>query len=510
MSSRARSPGTTSAPDPSQTVAALAGPRHRGSVLGHLTTFDEFSARDWATFQRDSFQLEAFRTLDFPTAMEGELRKVISKPSNLHLRHLALVAHFCEQKSKQYKRRPTRHFHAGSPEREAKLSTLYRRSKLDQALAEAQHKSWAQSAVVMVPELGTRREGAERYVDPSRINLHSFVGGEVWVEGDPMLTDLRNADRLTVRWPLRNHLTDGDQIVWFGRRVYTPTEAYVEAPGGSRTGIFNERMTNPLGYVPALGVRHTSPPRGWWWPSLPYDLLTVQIGLIIGMADIENIVRLKTAPREALIGGNAAGAAKNVDGGPETLAVFPGGPDMRYEVHNLDPRIDRYTAVLELMIKLLGSYRSVNPEGLWASTGITGAAKEVERLPEVEAVETQEVLWGDLEQDLVEVVADLATTGPSALPLTSPKVEVEYHYPQAVQNDLQRAQSLALMAALGLEDLVQLRALQDGTSKDRAREAVAESLEQWKRVVESWKDASGTVQAPPGMESLAQQILRPV
>ena len=37
---------------------------------------------------------------------------------------------------------------------------------------------------------------------------------------------------------------------------------------------------------------------------MPLDLLSIQIGLIIGVSDIENIVRLKTPGREIVTGDN--------------------------------------------------------------------------------------------------------------------------------------------------------------------------------------------------------------
>lgn len=472
--------------------------------------FDDTRTRNWTDYGDDARQIEAFRRLDFGTAMAGEVAKVITSADGIQERYFALVRYFCERKSAQYKKRPTRRFKAGTGRQAAKLDDVYRASKIDALMCEAQEISWSQNSVVMAVDPHPR--------DPRRVCGHVFNAGDVWVEADdPSVRDIRDATRVTLRWPVlrERHMYSGaaglvgTDTVTYGRRIYTQNEAWIEAPGNSeRKPIFGNSVDHGLGFIPLVGLRQAGPELGWWLPALPLDLLSVQLGLIIAVSDIEQIARLKCPGRELLTGEGATHAAKNMDAGPEGVWSFEGGDGLAYQAVSIDPRIDRYIQAVELQVKLLAQYRHLNPEGLWASTGITGAAKEVERAHENEEREAQEILWQDAEQDLVELVAAVAKTGPSALTVRGPRVDVEYHYPQARQNDLQAMQALALGSALGVTSNVEHVSLRDGVPATEASDRVADNLASWQQTLESWKDSAGVAQAPPGVEAMAAQLIR--
>ena len=125
-----------------------------------------------------------------------------------------------------------------------------------------------------------------------RVRVTSFCPFEFAVESDDLLIDdIRDADKVVLRVPLTNN----QGTVWYGRRVYTPDEAYIESHTGEKRGIFNAEGTNPYGRIPLVGVRTEDAPKGWWEPRLPLDKLSAQIGLIIALSDMEGIARLKAA-----------------------------------------------------------------------------------------------------------------------------------------------------------------------------------------------------------------------
>lgn len=465
------------------------------------TLYDEIASYDSVDARADSFQLEQFRTLDFGSAMSGELAKVVSKNANIHERYVALVHKFCNDRAKQYVLRPTRKFSAGGATAERKLEEVYTNSAMDWALLGAHQKAEGQSGVVLLVE-------PDR---PLQVRVRSFIQAETDVDlgQDLMNRDLRTAAKLTLRWPMRR---DGDTIL-YGRRVYTPTEAWQEGPGSTKkAGLFNRLdpgdLRNPLGFIPAVGVQLIEPPHGWWWPRLPLDILSVQIGLIVGLSDIENIVRIKAPGREVVAGEDAKAAVKTRhQAGPEGLLALE-GEGLTYTYASLDPRIDRYLAAIETTLKLCAVYRDVNPDGLWTSSGITGDAKEVEREEILEARKRAELVWASAEQDLAEVVARVASVGPRAIELPSARVHVDYHYVQARRNDLQTQQARALACFLGLDSALEIIERTENTpSREYAVSLYEERLQAARELMAGWRDESGAIKSPPGLDSIAQQVI---
>ena len=456
------------------------------------TIFDDVDHFDRVSFRADSYQLESFRQMDFGTAMDGEVGKVIKGSDNIHLRYLPLIWRICADKARHYVKRPSRVFTGGSEAQANKLTELYAKSRVDRFMLEAQQKSIGQNCVIIT---------AEPTQDPRKVRLNSWIPAEVEIERKDLLeSDLRQVESLKLKTPVA---TDGTNV-HFGRRVYTKTEAYIEH-GKDRIGIFNKEGTNPLGYIPAIMVRNVEPPKGWMMPRLPLDMLSVQIGLIIGMSDIENIVRLKCMGREVVTGDNAKFEASKMSASPHGIFALNG--EVSYQAVSMDPRIDRYLQSIETTIKLLANFRYVSPDAVWTSNSLTGAAKMIERADMMEDKQRSETLWQDAEQDLVELIADMATVGPSALSVKRPEVRTNYHYLEPMTNDLQNAQAAALRYSLGLASAVEDVAIREGVHKTEAADMIEDRLRQYKETLESWKNSEGNIQPPAGIDSIAASMI---
>jgi hypothetical protein len=457
----------------------------------------EYDTVDRAQFEADCRQLEDFRRNDFRKAMTGELANIFEKFDDIHLRHLALVSYYCEVKARQYVRSPLREFEAGSDAQVQKLEELYRRSRIDARLLEAQQRCWACNSVVLTIDPGVR---------PMTVDVTPWSPADVIVHGDPLMTDIRQADRVEIRTPVKRTTDPHNHQIWYGTRVYTPEQAYIEARGGEKVGIFREDLSNPFGYVPLVAVRLVSPQAGIFFPHPPGDALSLQIGTIVAVSDMEFHVRMKSSPREVVTGPSAEKVVAKVEVNPDSL-VGLGGRDLTYSAVNLDPRIDRYIEAIGFTQRQWSIFRHLNPDGgLWASTGITGVAKEIERDAEVQDTFRQEEIWREAERDLVEVIADVSRAGPSALAVSSPSVEVDYRYLQARQNDLQEAQSVALLSALGLESASRWVAERDRITLEEARERVEQNLDEQARILEMRRASEG-MEPPPGLDAIAAQVM---
>ena len=460
--------------------------------MASWTIFDEFETFDPIAYRADSARIEQFRQLDFATAMDGELSKVIKGPDNIHMRYLALINRVCNDKARHYVKRPTRKFEGLTEAQTAKILDIYEASRVNRFMLEAHQKAVGQNCIVLT---------AEPTRNPRKLRLNSWIPDEVELECSDLLeTDIRYMDKMTLRVPVWRD----DYTVHFARRIYTPDVAYTEYQG-KKYGVFREDLSNPMGYIPATAVRLISPPKGWHLPRLPLDLLSVQIGLIIGISDVENIVRLKTPGREIVTGDNAKFEASKMSASPHGIFAMNG--EVSYQSVSADPRVDRYLSAIETTLKLFANFRYIVPDAMWTTNSLTGAAKMIERADMMEDRVRSEHIWQQAEQDFMEIVTDVAATGPSALNVGTPKVRVDYHYIEPQSNDLQAAQSSALRFALGLDSAVEIVASKEGISKDDASSLIEERLERYKAVVETWRDEQGHMTTPAGVDSIANQIV---
>lgn len=460
--------------------------------MAKWTIFDEFETFDPIAYRADSARIEQFRQLDFATAMDGELGKVIKGPDNIHLRYLPLINRVCNDKARHYVKKPTRVFNSVTEAQAAKIADLYESSNVNGFLLEAHQKAVGQNCVLLT---------AEPTKNPRKMRLNSWIPDEIGLESRDLLeTDVRSMDKLTLRVPIHAD----DYTVHFGRRVYTADQAFTEYQG-KKYGVFRDDLSNPLGYIPAVCVRLISPPKGWHLPRLPLDLLSIQIGLIIGVSDVENIVRLKTPGREVVTGDNAKFEASRMSASPH--GVFALNGDVSYQSVGVDPRVDRYLQSIETTLKLFANFRYIVPDAMWTTNSLTGAAKMIERADMMEDRLRSEHTWQRAEADFLELVSDVAATGPSALGVRSPRVKVDYHYIEPQANDLQAAQASALRFSLGLDSAVELVAGKEGVSKADAQSIIVDRLQQYREIIESWKNDDGSAETPPGLDAIARQVV---
>lgn len=453
---------------------------------------------DRSRYELDWRQLYAFYRQDSKAAMSGELSKLFQDDADrIALRHLALVPYYCQTKARPYVRPPLREVTAGSAAQAAKFLETYRVSKVDTGLLAATQLAWCCNSVVLSIDPPTA---------PMKLRIRHHIPADVIVHGDPTIDDIRDADIVEIRWPVSSEASSSTVFVHYGRAVYTPEYAYIENSSGEKVGIYQDDLRHPLGYVPLVAGRLTEAEDGLFFPAPPGDVLSLQIGMIIAASDMETIARMKVSPREVLLGSAAKTHAEKISASPFGVTGVPGA-EMKYEAVSLDPRIDRYVEALDFTFRNWAMMRSLNPDGLWASRGITGVAKRVEQAEIVEDLARQEQLWRDLEQDLAELVADVSRLGPSALAIKSPVIKVDFRYHEARENVLQDAQSLALFSALGADKTSRWLAMKHNIPLDDARKMMMDNLQERQEILKSWVPPEGA-KPPPGLDEIGKQVLQ--
>lgn len=445
--------------------------------------FNDIDVFDELEFRAASFQLEEFRSGDF-SSMGAELKKVIKNGSAIALRHVPLVARYAADRAQPYILPPQREFSTTSANAE-KLTGWYRRNKVNAFLLEANQRHEAQNStvIVLIPDA----KGEPR--------LFSFLPGEAHVEWDDGLeTRLSHAKALHLRVPVRQEQTS----TWFGCMTITPTSWKVTA--GSYSRDVYRGGGNPWGVIPAVAVRAGSPPRGFPWPALPADLRTVQIGLIIGLSDLDLTCRFQGAGREVVIGPGAHQAVEGMVVGSNRIMAIDGGDDpLTYQFVNPQPAIAQYIAMLQFTIGLLESFRFATPGAL---DGITGKAKEADRLPLLQQRFRSETPWRDAEPELAQLIAMF-------LHLPQPEdVEVDYRYVALPENDLQSAQADILRYAVGRDGVVEQVAREENITQEAAQTRVLDRMKKNRDILVGLLGGDGSAPVP-GLDRVAG-FLKPI
>lgn len=436
----------------------------------HLDAFMRIRRRDNWAIAEDSEQLEELRTGDFST-MSDELKDVIEfdKPA---LRYFNLVGRVCKELAQMYVMEPSRRFEGVSESQAAVLASIYKRNRVNTFMQLVSEKLVAHnSQIIAIDPAG-----------PGRVRLNSFCPFEFEIKfSDPLQAtgSIKDAERVHLRVPISSDTTGQ---VMFGKRVYTKTEAWVEAPGGEKKGLFNEDMSNPFGFIPLIGIRREQPAHGYWSPSLPYDILSTAVAVCTGLSDVLHIASRQCHGREIIIGNGARAAAKQMPMGVDYITAIEAADvnDLEHKFIQGDPKIDKYLSVIERLVQIFATNRHISSESLLNSTGITGVAKELE-LHEVE-VERRRVerIHADCEQDFCDMLIDvLKVSGgnPALTAMPYADLSVDFRYAERPQNALQVAQSNEIRFRQGIDSVEEFVARTEGVSIDEAKVLVDERLE---------------------------------
>jgi hypothetical protein len=441
----------------------------------------------------NSIQLEEFRQLDF-SSMPAELARVIKETDGIELRPVPLVRFFSVVKSPLYRVRPTRTVGAATEGQRQKVADLLASAGLDLAYKEIEQRLAVHRTLIIAAEVTTPTTDAGL----RGLRLTSYAPYEAHVVmRDPADTDPRIAARVVLRVPLHD---DGMRVT-FGRRVYTPDEVYTELPDGKRVGYYNPEGHNPFKpFLPLAAVRHGNPRRGRFWCDLPGDLLQLQIGLVIGLSDMEQIARFSSFPERVLTGEGAKLAAESMYTSPNRVLTFT-GDSLDYRVNNPNPAIEKYILALEAQVESFERYHGL-PSGT-LSKGITGAAKVAETLPQREDRADSEERFSALETQVMRLLVTTdRETGINGLTVDADALtlDVSYNVLDMPENQLQRSQSRMIDFATGIDSAEEEVMRRDRVGKEEAAERVAERLESFRR------NRAGAGAGVPGLDAIDKQL----
>lgn len=451
-----------------------------------------------STTARDALQLEQFRCSDYRT-MAAELRRVFpGSHEEIRLSSLPLARSVASDSAPQYILRTLRAWGDVDPAEAAELDRLY--ADMDLFLLEAEQAGALQQAYLVGVFPGLFGPEPMLFL-PYQVAKLRFSSPFDAARGDvsratrvELLVPTPAPDDLLQHWELGQ--------LWYARLVLTPTEAYIEWPDGARRGVFGDEAdhTNPLGRVPLVGTRRVKPAEAHTWlPMHAEDVRSCQIGVNLAISDWELLVREHSVPSLWASGDNAkamAGGAKKVG----KIGILPPSVELTQYPGVVD--ISQYVRATETTLYYLQNWRKTRPEAFQGSI-VTGAARRADAEGFVEEREKQEGRLRILERDLVRLMVDVANLMPRALRLTVPDLRVTYRYVRTPENALQEAQSMAVLAELGLRDVVLEVAKEEGVTPETAQTLLVERLKRRRDLLASVAADAG---ARPGLDKLDKSV----
>ena len=456
----------------------------------------------WFQFKgsRAGRQLEEFRANDF-TSMPDELKAVFKHHAKIRLRYLPIPGRACKDLAPHYIIDPRRSFPAALQgvelEEVEKILKRWRRTFLATEQAGVAQQGYA---YLVSPD----EHGRELILTPVLGYQLIEIAWSSVLETD----DLRRASRVTFAIPMDDlrrprWLATDRRPIGAAFVELTPDTAIITYPDGRQAGVLAPDGSNPLGYIPMVGRRRELPAdRVVWIPEPAHDLLSVTIGAILGISDVENILRVLVPGLLTSSGGGRQLKAK-VGNQPGQMVPLP-TEESKVDWLNPSPSTDKYIAAIEFTLSLLENYRYMRPGGL---SGLTGVAKTRDGESLTEERSRQD---GDLvvtEQELLDVAIDVRNKLlAKALKLPAEigcEMVATFNLPRPRENVLQERQGLAIACSMGLDSAVERIMLDEGVSQDRAEQLYGDRLK-------AWRDAMGTAGATPGMDKLVDQVARPM
>lgn len=462
-----------------------------------------------------SEDLEWFRLRRFDR-MACYLNEVMPK-SDLRVRFVPIVSRVCRELAPQYVQSPSRTWSVGGEivgggRGLESLKSALRRARLDQFMRLVSERLVAQQSQVLSVEprrVPARDGGMVRALGD--LSLRAYSPFEVTItHRDHTEIDIRNADRVEIRVPVGMTDTGASRVIRYGKRIFTPFEAYTEVPavagaGPQRVPVFGEDVQHGFGFVPLVGVMRDHPPAGWSLPPVAHDLLECQISVNLALSDVLSIASYQVPVREYLIGpgaSHAASAAKVIS--PRDLVPIDTAGEANEYDHvtvNPNPAIGSYLKAIEAFVRTWCANSFVSPESILSSASLTGDAKQWERLEQQQERERSAVVLRDAEQDIASLAASVLThEGVSAVP--SPDLAVRYHYTEPKGNDLQAAQARVVRGRFGEIDPVAEFARAEGIEdQDQARDQLAARLARWTEIF-----GAMTPDETPGLDATAAAL----
>lgn len=449
--------------------------------------------------QRASLQLEQIRNWDFSsveTALRNAFKHSQFRAMNFNLAHRVSV-----DGAGQYDEVPMRTFGGTSELVAQRWEQVYRALNTDGVLLESEQAGVLSNSYI----LGVWPD------EDGDVTVQRFLPHEI-VEVDFGLnlfntTNIAKANRVVLARALPQPGVT-QVLPWVVRIELTKEDAWIVLPDGTRRGIFDEDGSNPLGRVPLVGRRRAMPVvsgtsmerTATWVPRVSEDVLSVQIGMVVGVSQAVGIAEAQTHAKVIATGEDAEGGKrlpKTVIDSSDNIIYIPGS--VQVTQLQLNPPIEKLIRALETSMYYLSQMRYLRPEAYQASI-VTGAARRADAAGFDASQRRQERACLQLERELSSLIGQVYDlTQRTALKLGECDLNVEYRHVRSLENVLQEEQARSLRIAGYMTDYVREIAREERVTEGEAEKILERRMAQARERLEALSPTA----AQPGLDKLA-------
>ena len=274
--------------------------------------------------------------------------------------------------------------------------------------------------------------------------------------------DERDVAEWQVRLPVRRDPTTG--AMEYGVVRITPTEAVWVSGALSGKSPWNENpddISNPLGEVPAVVFRRSSPAAGEFWAQAPEDFLDAQRAINHDVTDQGTIARMQGFAQPVTKGLGKEEASK-LQVGYEAI-INLADPDSSFTFESPQPDLEGYRMQLRDYIRTVTAANGLNPGTVDKSTAVTALGKQYEMADRTIEQARHKVEFARVESRLYRLIrawvnyyragsepGDTAEVKIANGPLPKGRVDVEYREPWIAVDPLHDAQAMELRMSLGV------------------------------------------------------------
>lgn len=415
----------------------------------------EISKILWQYLRSDMRDMEDERKRRFPVTYK-----------NHTLKPIPLVRRLALEQAQLYLNPPQRTFEGFNEAQSERMHQLYESISINEVLLNAHQQLCAlnNSTVWVWPD----KKGSVR--------LLLVPPHEQAVElADPTSHDEDDVSAWFVRLPVGQDINTG--IINYAVARITPTEAvWTSSAAGDLVGkgLWRDDGSNPLGFIPCVRLRNALPAPGEFFSPANEALLLCQRAVSSDATSI-GVVALQQAHGQAFIKGLPHAAAAEIELSPETV-IGLSDPDHEFGFAQADPRLDGYRMVVDHYLKMSVAMQGMSPATVLKSSAITALAKRLDNLDrDVERRRHINELHR-AENRILRCVSAWINVESGVEVFPPATVSVSYHEPVQIVDDLHAAQSLDLLAKLGVTSPAEELSKREAISVEEARRRVAENL----------------------------------
>lgn len=402
-------------------------------------TFDVFRAeridrRDMNAFRKFSEQLDQALVGDF-AFLDREMVELFPETPEVSAMPFNVVRRVADMFSRLYREPVQRRFISRStPAFDfGKLAEIYRRSRIDAALLQAHRRLVPQQSQYLIVVPDSVRKVRVLAFSPWRVDI--TPGNTLFAD------DVRHAAEVRFWIEVAREVGPGYSVSRFGWIVLTQTEAWIEAPGGAKTSLYNvdapDDLSHPFDGIPVVDLVMEDPPVGMSFPPVDEPLRAILIAMAARVGDLAHILHFQGYGQPVIEnpGGDANFAPQQssedlVLGANRLLNLREG----TFRIVTANAQIGEYNTFIESLLRWYALTAGVDQDQFMkAATARTAVSRRFDRLDRGERRRNYVVAFRRAENRLVQLVARLASAQDLVKLPDDVFVEVKYRdAPEAV------------------------------------------------------------------------------